>query len=97
MTGALARLHVLEGDVVDFLALGIRMSDVLEHLHAAWPDVYFFSRAAERFHQAASLLERARAGGKARHRDGGNFFARRAEPVHRTRAYQQRMSRIDST
>src|SRR5580704_11571351 len=95
MTGALARLHVLEGDVVDFLALSIRMSDVLEHLHAAWPDVYFVGRAAERFHQAARLLESTRAGGEARHRDGENFFARRAEPIHRARAYQQRMGRID--
>src|SRR3984957_19404140 len=95
MAGALARLHVLEGDVVNFLAFGIRMSDVLKHLHAARPDVYFFGRADERLHQATRLIERARAGGEARHRDGENFFARRAEPVHRTSAYQQRMRRID--
>src|SRR5208337_2131784 len=96
MACALAGLHVLEGDVVNLFALGVGMPDVLEHLHAAWPDVYFVSRAAERLHQTSRLLESSRAGRKARHRHSENIFARRAETVHRTCAYQQRMGRIDS-
>jgi hypothetical protein len=32
--GALARLHVLEGDVVHRLAVGIRVADVAQHLLA---------------------------------------------------------------
>src|SRR5271167_2456334 len=97
MAGALARLHVLEGDVVDLLALGVGMPDVLEHLHAARPDVYFVSRAAERLHQTARLLKSLRGGREARQRNGQDILARRAETVHRARAYQQRVSRIDST
>ena len=72
------------------------MADVLEHLHAARADVDFVGRAAERLHQAARLIERARAGGEARHRDGENVLARSAETIHRARAYEQRVRRIDS-
>src|SRR5271167_1337049 len=96
MAGALARLHVLEGDVVNPFAFRVRMPDVLEHLHATRPDVYFVGRAAERLHKAARLLEGPRAGGEAGHRDGENILARRTETIHRPRAYQQRMRRIDS-
>src|ERR1019366_1842452 len=48
VAGALARLHVLERDIVNFFAFGIGMPDVFEHLHATRPNVYFIGRAAER-------------------------------------------------
>src|SRR5271155_1613840 len=95
MAGALARLHVLKSDVVNLLAFRVRMPDVLEHLHAARPDIYFVGRAAERLHQAARLLEGTRAGRKARHRNCEDVLARHAEAVHRARAYEDGVSRID--
>ena len=60
MAGALAGLHVLEGDVVDRGVVAMGMVDVLEHLARRGPDVDFVRRASDAAHQAARLLERAR-------------------------------------
>ena len=53
MAGALAGLHVLERDVVHRLALREGMADVLEHLHAARPDVDLVARS-----QPTALISR---------------------------------------
>ncbi len=94
--GALAGLHVLEGYVVDRLAVSERMAQVLEHRQAARPDVDLARGAADHLHQPPGLLQGAIAGGKARHREAEDIGARQSQPVHRLGADQQRMGRIQA-
>ena len=51
VAGPLAGLHVLERHVVDRLALGERVAQVLEHLQAGGADVDLLGRHAQRLHQ----------------------------------------------
>src|ERR1700730_17427711 len=95
MTGALTGLHIFKGEVVNLAAFGVRMPDVFEHLHTRRLDVDFIGAASERAHQAARLLWGSLASRKPGHRDRQDIFARLAETIHRARAYQQRMRRID--
>src|SRR5260370_38850259 len=96
MTGALTGLNILECKIVNRLALRIRMPDIFQHLHTCWPYIDFLRDASERGHQTPRLLERSLAGRKPGHRDRHDIAPRLAETVHRARAYQQRMRRIDA-
>ncbi|SOZ01697.1 conserved protein of unknown function [Cupriavidus taiwanensis] len=95
VVGALARLHVLEGHVVDLFAGGIRVAQVLQHRQARWPDIDLGGGAADHLHQLARLLQRAAAGGKAGHGVRQDIGARQAQPVHRLGADQQRVGGIE--
>jgi hypothetical protein len=94
VAGALAGLHVLEGDVVDLPALGVGMADVLQHLHAGGPDVDLLRAAAGGAHELPGLVAGARRGGEARHGVGEDVLAGKLELVHGARAYEQRLGRI---
>ena len=52
--------------------------------------------AIDRRHQTARLRQGARAGRESGHGVGEQIVTRIAEPIHRLRAYQQRVSRIDA-
>ena len=77
--GAQARLHVLEGDVVDFLVPAEGMADVLQHLRGRGADVEFLPMCLQRLHQRQRIGLALAAGGKARHGVGKDVFARQAE------------------
>ena len=53
--GPLSGLDIFEGDVVNRLSLRIGVADVLEHLHAARPDVDLICLHAQRLHQAQGV------------------------------------------
>ncbi len=96
VAGALARLHVLEGHVVDLLALVVGVADVAQHLLGARADVQLVGGAADRRHEAQRLVTGAGAGGEAGHRVGEDVGARVAEQVHRLGADEQRLRRVEA-
>jgi len=75
MRRALPCLDVFEGDVINRLAAGVGMPDVLEYLHARRPDIDLFPRYPEGLHQAMGVLVRLRAGGEAGHGIGKDMRA----------------------
>ena len=95
VAGALARLHVLESDVVDLAALRIGMAEVPEHLHAGGPDVDLLGARADRAHELPGARARARRGGEAGHGVGEDVLPRQAELVHHARADEQRLGRVE--
>src|SRR5689334_1920998 len=96
MAGPFPRLYILEGDIESFPPIAIWMTDIRQHLTGRRPDVELVRVTADITHQPPRLFERARAGGKARHRIAEDLFTGIAEPVHRLGAYQQRLGRIDA-
>ncbi|KAG1581373.1 hypothetical protein G6F46_015370 [Rhizopus delemar] len=70
------------------------MAQILQHLQAAGADVDLGRRATHHRHQAARLLQRAGAGGKARHRDGQDVRTRQAQRIHGLGADQQRVGGV---
>ena len=95
VAGALAGLHVLEGDVIDLFPLGEGMADVFQHLQARRTDVDFLGGGADRTHQLPGLVLGARARGEARHRVRHDVAAGQAELVHRARADDERLRRVE--
>ena len=93
---AQARLHVLEGDVIDLLAAAERMADIGQHLRRRRLDVDLRRRDAQRLHQPPGIgvgfVRRA----KARHRVGEDVLAAEAEAIHRPADDDQRMGRIEA-
>ena len=96
VVGAQARLHVLEGDVVDLLALGEGMADVGQHLPGRRLDVDLGRRDAQRLHQPPGVLVRLVRGAEARQRVGEHVLARQPELVHRPAGDDQRLGRIEA-
>src|SRR5947207_864550 len=95
MARALAALHVLEADVVDRPAPGVRMADVLQHLQARGPDIDFLGAGPYRAHQLPCLVARAAGGGEARHGVGEDVAPRQLQLVERARADEQRLGRVE--
>ena len=55
----LARLHVLERDVIHGFATRVRVTDVCEHLHGGRTDVDLAAGNADRRHEVVSIRTRA--------------------------------------
>ena len=96
MTRALARLHVLESDVVHGLAGDEGVADVLQHLQAARADVDLGRRAAHRSHEPPRLVERPVAGGESGHRVREDIRSRQAHLIHRLRTHDKRLGRVQA-
>ena len=97
VAGALAGLHVLEGDVVHRLATAEWMAQVGQHLLAARADVDLARGAADGRHELVCLGQRAVAGREAGHGEAEDVGARKLQSVHCLRADQQRMGRVQPT
>ena len=94
--GAQPGLHVLEGDVVDLLALGEGMADVGQHLVGRRLDVDLGRRHAQRRHQPPGVLVGFVRRAEARQGIGQHVLARQAELVHRPAGHDQRLGRIEA-
>src|SRR5208283_355377 len=93
--GAFPGLHILEGDVIEFVPCAVRMPDILEHLARRRADIDFVRLAPDRRHQAPGLREGAIAGRETWHRIRAHVAARIAEAIDRLRADQQRLGGVD--
>ncbi len=83
IVGAQARLHVLEGDVVDLLALAERMADIGQHLRRGRLDVDLRCGNAQGFHETPRVPVGLVGGAEARHRVGEDVLAAEAQAIHR--------------
>ena len=83
IVGAKPRLHILEGDVVDRLALGEGVADVGEHLPRGRPDVDLLADDAQRVHQRPGIALGLLAGGEAGHGEAQDRRARQARDRRR--------------
>ena len=95
VAGALARLYVLERDVVDLFPFGKRVADVLEHLVARRPDVDRLPRHTQGFQKAQGALLGPVGCGVARQDVRQDVRARQVEPVHGARRDDQRLRRVE--
>ncbi len=93
---ALACLHVLERDVVDGLAAGEGVLDVLQHLLRGGADVDLGGGDAERAHQGMRVAAGPLAGGEAGHRIGEDVLPRQVEPVHRLCGDDECLRRVET-
>ena len=96
VVGAQPRLHVLEGDVVDRLALGEGMADVGQHLLAGRPDVDLGAVTPSASISRPGVLLVSLVSAEARQRVGEDVLARQPEPVHRRTDDDQRLGRVEA-
>ncbi|HMJ35460.1 MAG TPA: hypothetical protein VK501_16245, partial [Baekduia sp.] len=96
VVGAQAGLDVLEGDVVDRLALGEGMAELLEHQPGGGPDVELLPRDAERAHQRDRVVLGVLAGREAGQGEAEDVGARQSERIESARRDQQRVGRIQA-
>ena len=94
IVGAQARLHILEGDVVDRLAAGERVADGLQHGPGGRADVDLGPRDAQRLHQGPGVRLRPLRGREAGQGPGQNTRPRQAQPVEGAAGDQQGLGRI---
>ena len=93
--GPLAGLDVFKGDIVDRLPLGKGVADILEHLHAARPDVDLVRFHAQRLHQAEGVAVGLFGCGKTGHRIGQDMGAGQIQEVHRPGGDDQGMRGVE--
>ena len=93
---ALACLNVLEGDVVDRRAFRKRMAYVLEHLHAAGPDIDLVGGAAYCCGEPPCLIEGAGACGESRHDAGVYVRSGKVHHVHCPGADDEGLGRVEA-
>ena len=96
VVGAQPGLDVLERHVVDRLAVGERVVEVLEHLRAAGLMSISSNVTPERLGQPRRVALGEVAGREARQRVGEDVAARPAEPVHRARGDDQRVGGVEA-
>src|ERR1700712_1598224 len=89
MVCALARLYVLEGDVMDRLTTSVGVVDILQHLHATRTYIDFIHAASERRDETACLIERALSGAEAREDACDDGIGRQIQLFHSAYRYQQ--------
>ena len=95
VVGAEARLHVLEGDVVDRLPAAVGMTEVGQHLPRRRADIQLMRRHADRRHQPVRIALGAVGRPEARHGIGDDVGARLAQQVHRLGRDDQRLRRVE--
>ncbi len=96
MRRPLSGLDIFKGDVVDRFPLGIGMADILEHLHAARPDVDFVRFDAQRLHQAQGIAVGFLGCGKTGHRVGQDVGAGEAQEIHGPGGDDQGMGGVEA-
>ena len=94
IVGAQPRLDVLEGDVVDRLALGERMTDGLQHGGRGRPDVDLGAGDAQRLHQRPGVRLGAFRSGEAGQGVAEDAGPRQAQPVEGAAGDEQGLGRI---
>ena len=92
--GPQPRLHVLEGDVVHRLTLGVGVADVLEHLFGGGADVDLGARDAQRGHQRPGVGLGPVRGREPRHGEAQDIGPRQIQPVEGAARDQQGLGRI---
>ena len=96
MRRPLARLHVLKGHVIDWLAGRERVPDVAEHLFAGRPDVNLAGGDAQRLHQLVRVAQRQLARGEPGHGVSQNVLPRQPQPVHGPGRDDERLRRVQA-
>ncbi len=94
VVGPQARLHVLEGDVVDLFAPREGMVHVGQHLPGGGTDVDLLAGDAQRLHQGPGVGLGGAGGGEARQGIGQHIGPRQAQPVHGPHRHDQGMGGI---
>ena len=93
--GPEARLHVLEGDVVDRLACRERVPHVGQHLARGGADVDLRAGDAQRVHQSPGIALGRLAGGEAGESEAQDRGPRQSDAVGRLGRHDQRVRRIE--
>ncbi len=96
VVGAKARLHVLEGHVIDLLALGEGVADVLQHAQRGRLDVDLLAGDPQRLHQRPGVGPGPLAGREPRHGEAQDVGSRLAERIESLGRHQQRMGGIQA-
>ena len=94
--GPLPGLDVFKGDIINRFPLRIGVADILEHLHAAWPDVDLVHLHPERLHQAEGVVMGLVGCRETGHRIGQHVGAGQLQPVHRPGGDDQCMGGVES-
>ena len=94
VAGALASLHVFEGDIVYRIAAETDDGCPLSICMARGPNIDLFGRYAQGLHQPPRVGFGFIAGGKARHRVRQHVLPGQSQPIHRPAAHNQRLRRI---
>ena len=90
-----ARLHVLERRIIDRLAIGEGMTDILEHQPCGGLDVDLLGRDADRLHQFPGVRARSFGRTETGHRVSTDRAARQAKRVAGPRRHQQGMGTVE--
>ena len=94
--GPLARLHVLERDIVNRLPARKRMADVAEHLEAGRTYIDLSGAHPKGGHEPGRVGAGQVAGGETRHRVGQDILARQPQLVHRLGGNDECLGRIQA-
>ncbi len=92
--GSQARLHILESDIVDGLAIGKGMADVRQHQRGGGLDVHLLRRDLESVHQPPGIGSRAFRSAETGHGVTANGGARQTEAVAGLGSDDQRMGAV---